>query len=586
MPEITLREYENEIDRLIEDARYLEALAHIRQLLGQYPRYTGAYYLLGKTLLEADQPALAVDAFQRALNADPDYLLARIGLGLAHERCENINAAIWNLERALELSPGNKELADELRRLYGRRDGLEPSRIPLSRLGLAHLYIRGHHYSRAVEELRTLLTESPERLDVLATLAEAHWRADQTVQAADTCQQVLDKLRYCLKPNLLLGTLWVNSGQEEGQLYLNRAQEVDPENRAAVELLGAESPLELREVWVDRLVYNPDAIDVDREAEWFRRLEAASVTVGISEAMPEVGEADARLEDITTGLESQIELPDWLREMGVAETGASSLGWMADLGMEEQAEAPSAGALPVLDWLPATPIEETEETEVGAAVELSGIGEPGAEEEIVQSEQALEGALPIGEEGIAEPGEGMAAEALPDWLSVLEEPAPGESVPVEAAPGEAEMPDWLNALAPVELQAEGEPAPAAAEIPSWLKDTQPLTAAPESVEAAAAVSELGEEAILPAVSEPAPETGIPDWLASLAPAAVDLGEEIPSDEIPEWLRELQSAGVAEAETGLVAEAGDIPDWLRAFEPSEAEAQTCSSWALAWIWKSG
>ena len=196
MPEITLREYEYEIDRLIEDARYLEALAHIRHLLGQFPRFAGGYYLLGKALLEADQPTMAIDMFRRALNGDPDHLMARIGLGLAHERCEDIDAAIWNLERALELNPGDKELADELRRLYGRRDGLEPSHIPLSRSGLARLYIRGHHYHRAGEELRGLLAESPDRLDLRATLAEAYWRGDKTVEAAATCQQVLDKLRY------------------------------------------------------------------------------------------------------------------------------------------------------------------------------------------------------------------------------------------------------------------------------------------------------------------------------------------------------------------------------------------------------
>ena len=47
MPEISLQAYENEINQLIEQARYLEALAHVRHILAQYPHYVGAYFLLG-----------------------------------------------------------------------------------------------------------------------------------------------------------------------------------------------------------------------------------------------------------------------------------------------------------------------------------------------------------------------------------------------------------------------------------------------------------------------------------------------------------------------------------------------------------
>ena len=51
MPEISLHEYEAEIDQLIEEARYLEALAHVRHIISHHPHYIGAYYLLGKMLL-------------------------------------------------------------------------------------------------------------------------------------------------------------------------------------------------------------------------------------------------------------------------------------------------------------------------------------------------------------------------------------------------------------------------------------------------------------------------------------------------------------------------------------------------------
>ena len=37
MTEVTLQAYENEIDQMLEEARYIEAFAHLRHLLEEYP---------------------------------------------------------------------------------------------------------------------------------------------------------------------------------------------------------------------------------------------------------------------------------------------------------------------------------------------------------------------------------------------------------------------------------------------------------------------------------------------------------------------------------------------------------------------
>ncbi len=41
---------------------------------------------------------------------------------------ENLNAAIWHMERAFEVQPSNQAIQDELKHLYGRRDGQEPTK--------------------------------------------------------------------------------------------------------------------------------------------------------------------------------------------------------------------------------------------------------------------------------------------------------------------------------------------------------------------------------------------------------------------------------------------------------------------------
>ena len=236
--EISLKAYEEEIDQLIDASQYLEALAHLRYILSQYPRYVEAYYRLGKMLLETDLPGFAADMFRRVLAVDPEHLEARIGLGIAHQQKDNIDAAIWNLERALELAPDSIEIMDELQRLYEDRDGVIHDRLFRTRAGLARLYLRAQLYARATRELRALLAEDPARPDLMTALAEAYWRDGQTVQAADLCQEILGKMPYHCKANLILGSLWINSGQDEGWDYLRRAEEVDPENRRALALLG------------------------------------------------------------------------------------------------------------------------------------------------------------------------------------------------------------------------------------------------------------------------------------------------------------------------------------------------------------
>jgi len=557
VPEISLQTYENEIDQLIEQARYLEALAHVRCILGQYPRYVGAYYLLGETMLEVDLPGLAGDMFRRALSANPEHLMARIGLGLAHERSNNLDASIWNLLRALELDPGNNDIGDELCRMYGQRDGLEPDYIPRTPAGLARLYIRGNRNGRAVTQLRALLDEEPARPDLMTALAEAYWRNEQIVQASDMCQEILDKMPYNCKANLLLGTLWVNGGQEEGRVYLQRAQEVDPENTMAEALFGSESLLEPQPVNLDRLVYDPDAIEVDQESAWFKRLGAASITAGISEAPPEMTESEMRLVDITAGLESQIEIPDWLRELGAPdEEDAGGLGWMEDLSAE------------------VTP-------EVSEDVGL-------AEDEVLGE---LDDSLPL-QEPVEEPEllKGEAEEAAPDWLQELTI----QEIPFDLDESEG-APDWLMELVGEEGGAEATPATEGETAAEESSDRSAgLTAEEDAgdLDALAREAVSGEEAAWLAELGTLDETdaGALDWLgelqstaadegtAGIAEAAADEAEVSELDDVPAWLKVLgPEAGAAEvapevAEDQVAPEDEAVPDWLAELTPATMEAE--------------
>ncbi len=478
MVKITLHAYLDEIEGMIDEARYIEALAHLRYLLQHYPRLIQAYYLMGKLMLEVEQPELAADMFRRALAADPEHLFARIGLGEAHERMNNLPAALWNLSRALELEPSNEAIADEVRRLHAELGQPEPERLPLSRAALSRLYVRGKLYNRAIIELEKLLAEEPQRVDLQLLLAEAHWRGGQTVQASDTCQRILSTYPYCLKANLLLGYLWTKAAQDEARRYLKRAKEMDPEGQMAEALFGEDAPLPVEEVEIERLTYEPQKLDVDREAAWYKQLEASSVTIGVSEALPEMSQTEMKLVNVTADLESQLQIPDWLKELGALE--------------EETPE-----------WLQETPAEGGE-AELDSWLESATLSD--LEEETLQAEQA--------------------PTPPPDWLQELQPAAEAEA---PAAEGEApvaaeEVPDWLQELQPAAEApaAEGEAPVAAEEVPDWLQELQPAAEAKApAAEGEAPVAEEAEglfgwdafaggesaaETEAPAVEEEAPAT--------------------------------------------------------------------------------
>ncbi|MEA3310569.1 MAG: hypothetical protein U9Q70_13830, partial [Chloroflexota bacterium] len=609
MAQVTLSAYKNEIDQMLEEARYLEAFAHLRHLLSQHPRYSDAYYLLGKMLLDTDQPQLAVDMFRRVLNANPEDILSRIGLGVAYQQLDDAKAALWNFELAFEHDPGNADLAREITQLRGQVNGTVADYVPLSRAGLAQLYLQAGAYRRAGNEMRKILQKQIHRADIMSSLAEAQWRAGEIIQAADVCQDILQDLPYNLKANLLLGTLWVQSGQEEGEYYLNRAQEIDPENHLATQLFGSHSRLTEQEVSLERLVYDPDAIPVDQEAEWFKRIEATSASIGISEIGPEMSAEEMRLVDITTGLESQVQIPDWLQDLGPLGEAGENLDWLElEEGIEGDLAALSTEEVEEEEII--TPPEKPESEEIPAWLQ---------EMQTPAGETEPESLFPS-EESPLEPA--PAATEMPNWLQEMQPAESAEAEITAAAPAaaEEEIPDWLQEIEPTEAITEGEviAAPEAEEeTPDWLRDLRPpaeetASTAPEKEAAMfgwTAFAEEEEEPELPAAEVPAvAEEEIPDWLQEIEPTeAITEGEVIAApeaeEETPDWLRDLRPPAKETAPTAPEKEAAmfgwtafaeeeeelelpaaevpaaaeeEIPDWLQEIEPTEVPQVTAKA----------
>ncbi len=164
MAKISLRAYNREIERLIENGQTEEAIAHCKYILRQYPKHIDTYRSLGKAYLEAKRYSEAADILQRVLSVFPDDRVSQLGMSIIREDEGNLDAAIYHMERAFEVQPSNAAIQEELRRLYGRRDGVEPSKVRLTRGALVRMYERGQLYPQAIAEAKAALAEEPSGL--------------------------------------------------------------------------------------------------------------------------------------------------------------------------------------------------------------------------------------------------------------------------------------------------------------------------------------------------------------------------------------------------------------------------------------
>ena len=550
MSEIRLQDYSAKIKDLIRDDLHDEAIAHCQHILRHYPRHVETYCLLGEACLEKGMYREAIEFFQRTLSADPESFIARVGMGIIYDEQGALAEAIWQMERAFELAPGNAEVRRELQRLYAQRDGVEKTRLKLTRGALGRLYMRNGIYERAISEFRAVLRQDPELPSIRVALVESLWREGRRLEAVETCLDLLEALPNCLKANLILGEIWMRGGHEDaGEEKLNVARSLDPESLVAQEMMGRDSPLPYEEILISELSVTADMLDLlalgaeepeEDDAPWL--------------VEPEEAEAEDALPLLAVeGWDTPGEIPDWLRDM--------------DLGEVRESETPPPGALAAEaeptqapDWL----------RELTGEAEILGVTEPIEEDE---------------------PHEQVLAAEIPDWLQEIgmaaEEPVESEQLrpDIEEVEDEiepaAEIPEWLRELEPLEEEQipltsfEGPPVE---QLPEWLRELE----ATEDVGPMAIIGEREDEGAIRAEE-------LPEWLRDLeAPIAeVEVEEPVaevePAEELPEWLRDLE-APIAEVEAeepapleveepvAEVEPAEELPEWLRDLEAPIAEVE--------------
>ncbi len=591
MPKISLRAYNREIEGMIDRGLTEEALAHCRHILKFYPKYIDTYRLLGKAYLESQRYAEAADILQRVLSCVPDDFISQIGMSIIREDEGNLDASIWHMERAFEVQPSNTAVQDELRRLYGRRDGIEPPKIRLTRGALVRMYARGELFQQAIAEIRAAVAENPQRIDLEIILARMYYLNGQKVTATEICSRLINKLPYCFEANRILAEILpTTSRAEDAQVYLLRIQAMDP--YLAFRSSNTQTTVDVPEnaVILEQLDWQPGE-EIEAKPEW-----AKTIGVNWSEEQEEIlpdwfteikPKENIQLEDLgsepveplsvdfsqnSIDQNTDDEIPEWMREAG----------WTPSSGnteeetpiFEAQMEDISTAEIP--DWLKA--IAPTEITETASTVEDAAIDWLNT---ILPDEELPDTTEKEDKETFIPTFEIPAAETASDWIN----PTPEEKPTLEFIE-EEQTPDWLSeltlptdeALAETPNVIENLESPDESEIPEWLKPSQ-------------SIEEPSQEISLENIEEiTIPEnevTGVPEWLIStesiegenqsqISPEIETAPEIKPAaeEELPAWLIDFETSAeqVSSITPPSELDTSDVPEWLMDSRSDQSEIE--------------
>jgi hypothetical protein len=583
MSNVSLRVYNREIETMIEGGRLDEAVAHCQHILKTFPMYVETYRLLGKSFLEARRYTDAADIFQRTLMAVPDDFVAHVGMSIIRDDEGKLDDAIWHMERAYEDQPSNTAIQNELRRLYGRRDGTEPTKIRLSRDALANMYAQGELYHQAIAEIRGVLAEDPNRPDLQVMLARAYFRSGQKVEAAEVAANLLKKYNYCMDAlRILVDVLPEASQTENTQVYRQRLHMLDPYSSFVAGSVFSTDQVPDASVNLEHLEYVAEVVSASPQPNWASTLGIKLVEEKHNEPAPD-WLTNIKHEEKTS--EKPVEKHSEKTPNKTAELSPEQLEEKAEIPqpvLPPVEQAPAGDDKYVPDWMRTAGWKESSGIVPEKPVELEP-EKPAEPLEKADIPEWLKSMAPKGmpeessvPEQVTAPPSSTSESDVPEWLKGLGTVAAAEPV-LETPPHPSDpidthvFPDWLkemDASAPaVTPAAIPEEKP---ELPIAQEEYAPTQLTPNQAEVQAPVNPKspeptwGEDTPFQPTGEPKPlkiEDDAMGWLESLAAKQGAKEEELltkpgeRAEEMPEWLRTPKGPAESPASSEPTPEAG-------------------------------
>lgn len=633
MSKVSLKEYIREINSLIEENHIREAKEHCAYILKSYPKYIDVYRLLGKAHLESRRYDEAEKIFVRVLAVLPDDFISHLGMSVVKEEQENLDAAIWHMERAYELK-STQTIHEELHRLFTLRDGIAPPKPLITRGALIRINVRSGLYQQALKEIDHALKEDPQRLDLEILRAQIYYQQKNIPLAVRYCKMILQKRPYAYDANLLMTEIASNAAQAEP--FKQRMFELDPytslvDDNTNLEDVPADAIM-IEKLDIPMRPSRNGAEVTDELDQELASEPAQEEDLGLEHPDLPILTTTGNLEDSTlleANANENAQIPDFMKEAGWDVGGSRSPDeeqalindydkWIPEDSSEFASDVVVETDIP--DWLKdlkPVEIEETVEEPISATEEeekiawLSDIlpdeaedAEGISEADLIQSQDAQEESIPkvATSPFSSAPEFGEDLDADQEWLEMVSSPEPKLMDPSEQStdrPSRMPSPEEVMDFSfeePNEDMGEEQTTPPSADEGS----EEDIDSAIAWLEGLAAKQGAEEEVLFSDLSDREEK---PDWIDQIdtdesepaEPAYVI--EEIPTeedsgifeqedldvfDEVPEEVslveEELPAFGSPESiEEDLEVDDADVPEWLKTIAPPESvEEETTES----------
>ncbi len=539
MIKVALRVYNRDIETLIDQGHTEEAVSHCMHILKSFPKHLETYRLLGKAYLEAHQYTEAADIFTRVLLAVPDDFVSHLGMSIIYDEKHDLAGAIWHMERAFEINSTNGGIQNELRRLYGRRDGVEPARIHLTRGALSQIYTKAGEFQQAIAEIKSLLAEDPTRTDMKSLLAKAYFQSGMKNEAVESCTELLKTYIFNLEANRILAAILMGTNlAKELEQVQQRVHALDPYTAQAAPPFFNTMSVPDGAVMLEKLEWIPGKQTNEKwnlPGEVNKGVPAAAAVGNIENSTNR--ETAPSMEETSAG--DSPELPDWLKSFD-SSTGAvitGDNGESADLSWLET-PAENDEEIPIIEDTSVLPTEIQDNSEIPVDQEIAAPETESTGDESIELEST---ALLIEEKPVEIAEIQQAVDGLPEWLKQtdnVEMESPFDTTEHAAViTEEVEQPVDTSTV----VQIEAEPV----EIPaSETGGTSEQPAAnTEDDWFSASQDESGGLTLPPLPVETASDD---DWFTNLDnkienPISLDSDTTSPlTEEIPDWLQELEA----------------------------------------------
>ena len=347
------------VDVLPSEAAYLarqalaqgdstRALTITERLLGEFARYPPARLVRALLAEQANNTDAALDDLRAVTSAEPANAEARAAQARLFQRRGDTDRARMAARQALELIPTDSDVLESaLEVLDVNADALDTSTAVLARV-----HLNCGWPDLAERHARVAVSESPERVDVRLTLAEALWRLGRLPACEAECRVVADQAEECVRAAVMRAHILSERGRTaEGQELLDRIGRIDPEFREARELLGT--------LEVHRLVL-PAAAEISLPPDLLGQSNGSAPSPA-QQSLPDEIQPTPSISDIDTApLEAQ---PD----DGLDEPDESPVRQAESAASPEQLAVDEVAAEPVLQEAPAPPADQDTSMPTGAA---------------------------------------------------------------------------------------------------------------------------------------------------------------------------------------------------------------------------